>query len=55
MSVAPDDDSLVAISRTVGSDEIAQIRSHAMREVRPGSNLPEEEQGSLAQIEVNYV
>jgi protein FRG1 len=55
MSVEPNDDSLVAISRTVGSDEIAQIRSHAMREVRPGCNLPEEEQGSLAQIEVNYV
>jgi hypothetical protein len=55
MSVAPNDDSLVAISRTVGSDEIVQIRSHAVREVRPGSNLPEEEHGSLAQIEVNYV
>lgn len=55
MSVARNDDSVVAISRTVGSDEIIQIRSHAVREVRPGSNLPEEEQGSLAQIEVNYV
>jgi hypothetical protein len=55
MSVAHNDDSVVAISRTVGSDEIVQIRSHAVREVRPGSNLPEEEQGSLAQIEVNYV
>jgi protein FRG1 len=55
MSVAHDDDSLVATSRTVGSDEIIQIRSHAVKEVRPGSELPEEEQGSLAQVEVNYV
>jgi len=45
----------VATSRTVGSDEIIQIRSHAVKEVRPGSELPEEEQGSLAQVEVNYV
>lgn len=55
ISVARDDDSLVATSRTVGSDEIIQIRSHAVKEVRPGSELPEEEQGSLAQVEVNYV
>jgi protein FRG1 len=55
MSVAHNDDSVVAISRTVGSDEVVHIRSHAVREVRPGCNLPEEEQGSLAQIEVNYV
>jgi protein FRG1 len=55
ISVARDDDSLVATSRTVGSDEIIQIRSHAVREVTPGSELPEEEQGSLAEVEVNYV
>lgn len=55
ISVARDDDSLVATSRTVGSDEIIQIRSHAVKEVRPGSELPDEEQGSLAQVEVNYV
>jgi hypothetical protein len=55
MSVAPSDDSVVAVSRTVGSNEILQIRSHAVREASPGCNLPEEEQGNLAQVEVNYV
>jgi protein FRG1 len=55
MSVAPDDDSVVATSKKVGPDEIVQVRSHAVKEVTPGSKLPEEEQGSLAQIEINYV
>ncbi|XP_069681071.1 protein FRG1 homolog [Periplaneta americana] len=55
MSVAPDDDSVVAMSRKVGPDEVVQVRSHAVREVQPGSELPQEEQGSLAQVEVNYV
>ncbi|XP_021927044.1 protein FRG1 homolog isoform X3 [Zootermopsis nevadensis] len=55
MSVAPDDDSVVATSKKVGSDEIVKVRSHAVKEVTPGSKLPEEEKGSLAQVEVNYV
>jgi hypothetical protein len=55
MSVAPDDDSVVATSKKVSLDEIVQVRSHAIREVRPDSSLPQEEQGSLAQVEVNYV
>ncbi|PSN46187.1 Protein FRG1 [Blattella germanica] len=55
MSVAPTDDSVVATSKKAGLNEVVQVRSHAEREVMPGSDLPLEEQGSISQVELNYV
>ncbi|XP_067000663.2 protein FRG1 homolog [Anabrus simplex] len=55
MSVAQDDDSVVAVSKTAGKDEIMQIRSSTARENENVKELPAEEQGSLAQVEENYV
>ncbi|KAJ9591193.1 hypothetical protein L9F63_002264, partial [Diploptera punctata] len=55
MSITRDDDSVVAVNKKAGAEEIVQVRSHAEREVKPGSDLPQEEQGSISQVEVNYV
>ena len=55
MSITRDDDSVVALTRAAGPEEIVQVRSHVEREVKPGSDLPLEEQGNISQVEVNYV
>ncbi|KAJ0183506.1 hypothetical protein K1T71_001482 [Dendrolimus kikuchii] len=54
MSVNLDDDSLVARSITAGEHEYCCIRSNKTKEENT-IVLPNEEQGSLADIEVNYV
>lgn len=55
MSVDPEEDTVVAISKRAGEDQILQIRSQTTREVNPVKDVPVEEQGDLRQIEVNYV
>nr|CAD7458282.1 unnamed protein product [Timema tahoe] len=55
MSVAPDDDSVVAEVKTAGAGEVLQLRSPAIREKDKSGEVPVEEQGNLSQVEVNYV
>ncbi|CAG4935259.1 unnamed protein product [Parnassius apollo] len=54
MSVNPEDDSVVASSLTAGEREFCIIRSNKSRETGKVV-LPDEEQGDLAEVEVNYV
>ncbi|XP_049872580.1 protein FRG1 homolog [Pectinophora gossypiella] len=54
MSVNPEDDSVVAQNVTAGEQEVCNIRSNRSKEVKQ-SNVPEEEEGDLAEVEVNYV
>ncbi|XP_045499048.1 protein FRG1 homolog [Colias croceus] len=53
MSVNPEDDSVVTNSTTAGEHEFCNIRSNRSREVKKVV-VPEEE-GDLAEVEVNYV
>ncbi|XP_012525948.1 protein FRG1 homolog [Monomorium pharaonis] len=54
MSVTSDDD-IVCQSRTAGPSEFIIIRSITQRSKNPDKDIPKEEQGSLAEVEVNYV
>ena len=54
MSVTNDDD-IVCQNRTAGTSEFLVIRSINQRSQSPNKDIPKEEQGSLADIEVNYV
>lgn len=54
MSISSDE-TVVALSKQVGTEEILQIRSQTVREINPLKDVPHEEQGNLEQIEVNYV
>ncbi|XP_022202601.1 protein FRG1 homolog [Nilaparvata lugens] len=55
MSIRNDDDTLVAISQTAGENEMVKVRSSVTKETDKKLEIPVEEQGSLAEIEVNYV
>lgn len=55
MSVRAEDDTVVATSRTAGPAEMLQIRSAAVTEVDSSNDIPDEEKGSLNEIEINYV
>lgn len=55
ISIDDEDDTLVAKHKRAGQDNFIQIRSQTVREVNPLKDVPTEEQGSLDQIEVNYV
>lgn len=55
MSVRAEDDTVVATSRSAGPAEILQIRSAAVTEVDSSNDIPDEEKGSLNEIEINYV
>ncbi|CAG9135383.1 unnamed protein product [Plutella xylostella] len=52
--VNPEDDSVVVSSTAAGEAEFCRIRSNKTREVNTNV-LPAEEQGNLAEVEVNYV
>ncbi|EZA56889.1 hypothetical protein DMN91_000987 [Ooceraea biroi] len=54
MSVTSDDD-VVCQNRTAGPSEFIVIRSMTQRSQSPSKDIPKEEQGSLADVEVNYV
>ncbi|KAF7284343.1 hypothetical protein GWI33_022325 [Rhynchophorus ferrugineus] len=49
------DDSVVAKSKKASSENMLTIRCHTFKEVNPLKDVPHEEQGSLKQIEINYV
>lgn len=55
VSIDPEDDAVVALRKTVGEAEVCTIRTCAVREVNTDDETPAEEQGSLAEVEVNYV
>lgn len=50
-----EEDCIVAQAKTAGNEEFVCIRSQTVREVNPLKDVPTEEQGSIDQIEVNYV
>lgn len=52
---ADDEDSIIAKSKKAGPDQFLTIRCHTFKEVNPLKDVPEEEQGSVKQIEINYV
>lgn len=54
MSVTSEDD-IICQNRTAGSSEFIIIRSITQRSQTPSKDIPKEEQGSLADVEVNYV
>lgn len=54
MSVTSDDD-VICQNRTAGSSEYVVIRSITQRSQSPSWDIPKEEQGSLADVEINYV
>lgn len=55
MSIDPEDDAVVALTKQAGAEQIIQIRSQTVRDVNPLKDVPTEEQGSLEEIEINYV
>lgn len=55
LAIDPEDDAVVALRKKVGEAEIAVIRTCAVRETDPVDDAPTEEQGSLAEVEINYV
>lgn len=55
MSVDDEEDYIVARAKTAGPNEFICIRSQTVREVNPLKDVPTEEQGSIDQIEINYV
>ncbi|GAB1860939.1 Protein FRG1 [Camponotus japonicus] len=54
ISVTNDDD-IICQNRTAGPSEFVVIRSITQRSQSPSKDIPKEEQGSLADIEINYV
>lgn len=55
MAIDREDDTLVALSKRAGADQILQLRTQIVREVDKTEEIPTEEQGNLAQVEINYV
>lgn len=54
ISITEDDD-VVCRNKTAGESEFVTIRSIVERDNKPNKDIPKEELGSLADIEVNYV
>ncbi|XP_017785674.1 PREDICTED: protein FRG1 homolog [Nicrophorus vespilloides] len=50
-----DDDNVVAKSRTAGEAQFLQIRCQTVRQDTKRKEVPDEEQGTLEQVEINYV
>ncbi|KAF5295320.1 hypothetical protein FQA39_LY13185 [Lamprigera yunnana] len=55
MAVDLEEDTVVAINKTAGEDNILQMRSQTVKTVNPYKDVPQEEQGNVKQIEINYV
>ncbi|XP_012262431.1 protein FRG1 homolog [Athalia rosae] len=55
MSVANDDDDIICERTTAGPAEILTIRSLSQRMEDSSKDVPTEERGSLAEVEINYV
>lgn len=54
MSITSEDD-VVCRSRTAGTSEFCTVRSITRKAQDPNKDIPKEEQGSLHDVEVNYV
>jgi len=54
ISITNDDD-IVCQNRTAGTSEFVVVRSIIQRSQSPNKDIPKEEQGSLTEVEVNYV
>lgn len=52
---ADEDDSIIARCKKAGAEQFLTIRCHTFKEVNPLKDVPQEEQGSVKQIEINYV
>ncbi|KOX67778.1 Protein FRG1 [Melipona quadrifasciata] len=50
-----DEDDIICQKRTAGSSEFCTIRSITQKTQDPNKDIPKEEQGSLHDVEVNYV
>lgn len=50
-----DEDTIIAMKKNASDEEFLNIRSQTIRELNPTKDVPVEDQGSLEQIEVNYV
>jgi len=48
-------DCIVARTKKAGAEQYLTIRCHTFKEVNPLKDVPEEEQGNVKQIEINYV
>lgn len=55
MSIDDLEDAVMAKDRKAGEKHVVQIRSQTIKEVNPLKDVPTEEQGSLKEVEVNYV
>lgn len=55
VAIDPEDDAVVALRKAVGESEECAIRTCAARDTNPVDEAPVEEQGSLAEVELNYV
>lgn len=55
LAIDPEDDALVALRKSVGEAEVCVIRVCSVRETNPVDDAPTEEQGSMAEVELNYV
>jgi len=55
LSVNDDDDSIVADKRTAGRNEMLWVRTQTVKLNDQIPQVPDEERGSISQIEVNYV
>lgn len=55
LAIDPEDDAVVALRKKVGEAEFCTIRTCASRELETVDDRPTEEQGSLTEVEVNYV
>ncbi|XP_030752498.1 protein FRG1 homolog [Sitophilus oryzae] len=50
-----DEESVIAKSKKANVEEFLTIRCHTFKEANPLKDVPQEEQGSLKQVEINYV
>lgn len=55
LAIDPEDDAVVALQKYAGQAECVSIRCCAVRETDEKDEMPTEEKGNLAQVEINYV
>ncbi|ENN72160.1 protein FRG1 homolog isoform X2 [Dendroctonus ponderosae] len=52
---ADDEDSIIARAKRAAAEQFLTIRSHTLKEISRSKDEPDEEQGNLKQVEINYV
>lgn len=55
MAIDPEDDALICLRKKVGDAEVAIIRTCAVKVKNTTDDIPTEEKGNLAEVEINYV